>query len=166
MTKIGASIELFRSDKDLETKGVWVTIEHEVRLLVARMNNPKYLAFLRELMKPHQSQLRPASRRYRKDSPVSMPDVDMDSELLETLAAKAMARHILMGWMNLSEPKRDEEGEIVLEDGNPVLIEVEYSSEKAEEYILEYREFYLLVVEIASDEALYRESAHKDAEEN
>ena len=164
---MNASIELFKSDKDLETNGVWVTIEHGVRLLVARMNNPKYLAYLRELMKPHQSRLRTSTRRYRKDSVVEIPDSDgMDSDLMERLAAQAMSRHILKGWDKLAEPKKDDDGNTVLEDGKVVLEEVEYSEEKALEFLTEYREFYLIVLEIANDEAMYRDASHKEAEEN
>jgi hypothetical protein len=160
------SIDLFKTDRDLEASGVWVTIEHGVRLRVARMNNPEYLAYLRMLMTPHRQAIRSAGRRYKKDGE-DKAFAELSEDLLEELTAKAMARHILLGWEELYEPELDEDGDPVLDDDdNPKLVAVPYSVEKAEEFLTTYREFYLIVMEVSNDESLYREQVQKDSEEN
>lgn len=161
------SIEAFASDRTLETEGVWVTIEHGVRLLVARMNNPKYLARLRELMRPHQAELRLSRARYTVDGKEAPPRDAASDELMEKLAIRAMARCILLGWENLFESKRNGSGEVVLDkDGKPELVEVPYSEEKAHEYLRKFREFQLIVMEVANDQNIYREEVQKESEGN
>lgn len=161
------SIEAFASDRTREIDGVWVTVEHGVRLRVARMNNPKYLARLRELMRPHQAELRLGRTRYVVDGKEAPPRDTASDELLEKLSIQAMARTILLGWENLYESKRNGSGEVILgADGQPEMVEVLYSEGKALEYLRKFREFQLIVLEVANDQNIYREEVLQESEGN
>lgn len=158
MSETAVSITRFQSNRQAELGGVWVTAEAGLRLCVARMNNPKYVAKLRELTLPYQEQLRQATKRYRKDGEKRADKKDdLAPELLEELMMQAASETILLDWQNLAEPDPEDPSK---------LVPVPYSSEKALEYFKKYRDFWLMVLEISNDEALYRESTLEDSKGN
>lgn len=133
---MGFNIERFATDEKLETEGVWVEAGSGLKLKIARLNNAAYEEELRRLGKPYMRQIRLGT---------------VDGNVLETIAIKATAKHVLKGWEGLE----DENGK-----------EIEYTTLKAEDILLKYRDFYKLVSEFAQEQELYRQEAMEDAEGN
>ena len=113
----------FSFDENLSNNGVWVAIGDGARVLVARMNNINYRKGLRRAVIPY-------GRRG-----VAMTE-DQNREVL----ARMTARHLLLGWDNLSEDGQD----------------LTYSEEEAYRLLTTYEEFFQVVVAIASDSQNYR----------
>jgi len=81
-------ISHFKTDKSLESNGVWVDIGKGTKLLVARLYNPAHKAALREAMKPYKRQVESGT---------------MDDGLAEDIVNAIMARTILLNWDGLTE---------------------------------------------------------------
>ncbi len=113
-----------------ETKvegGVWVEAGEGLRLRLARLGNVRYAEYLRKLG-------RPLRRKLRKDTHTIQE--------IRELTCKAMARHVLLGWENLTDA-----------EDKPI----PYSEEKANELLLKYGEFRELVEELSSDTANFQD---------
>lgn len=125
-------------DEDLATKGRWVDYRLDVRLLIARSDNPAYRAALL-------SSNRDAARRVQFDG--------VDVQKFEDRAAKAAARHILLGWENIDN-----------DDGTPMA----YSPEAAEHLLTDptLRELYDFVMSEANEWAAYQRAQEGDDEGN
>jgi hypothetical protein len=122
-----ASIKSFKTDSGKEEQGVWINAGGDLRLKIARMGNPAYTAYI----KKHSKALVSSARR---------GEVDLDEAT--RINKDAAARHILLGWENLTE---DEEGK------QPIV----YSVEKCRE-LLDIKDFYSMVMEYANDMTLFR----------
>ena len=133
---MGFDITRFKTDETLEKEGVWVDAGGGLRLKVARSSNYNYEEDLRKLGKPYVRQIRLGT---------------VDNETIEKISIKAFAKHVLKDWENLEDEK-----------GNEIL----YSPAKAEELLLEYRDFYKLVQEFAQEQDLYRQEQMEDSEGN
>lgn len=133
---MGFNIERFATDETLETEGVWVEAGSGLRLKIARLNNAAYEEELRRLGKPYVRQIRLGT---------------VDNSVLETIAIKAVAKHVLKGWEGLE----DEKGKTI-----------QYTTNKAEEVLLKYRDFYRLVNEFAQEQDLYRQEELESSEGN
>ena len=136
-----AKLAQFETDLDKELAGVWVDYDDGIRLLVARIGNPKYAKLIKRLRKPHERRLARA---------------DLDSDLLTGLIQKAMASTVLLGWENITEDQEDEEGNIVE-------VEVPYSAEKALDYLTnpKLRDFYADVLTFATQQENYLQDAEE-----
>ncbi len=81
----------FAFDKELETEGRWVDEVEGLRLKIARLNNPKYKAFIRKHGKV-----------------ISRANGRMDFEAADDVAKKAFSRYILLGWENLQNSEGED----------------------------------------------------------
>lgn len=130
-------ISKFAMDGTLAQEGVWEDAGHDdLRVKVARMNNPRYREYLRALG-------RPLVRRSRRNM--------LDFDAMEAMTQKAVARYVLLDWKNLED-----------DEGN----EIPYSPDKAFEFFKAYPDFYEAVTEIANDVELFRAEDHEDAAGN
>lgn len=111
----------YKTDKTAELNGVWVEIDANVEILVARLNNEKARAERRNLEKPY--------RNFQ-----TIPD-----SVSEDILRKVMARTVLLGWRTKSET-----GVVTL-----TLDGVEYSPEAAEKLFKDYPDFLNDVVSLA-----------------
>lgn len=118
-------IKSIRTDPKKDTEGVWVEPLPGLRLLIARMNNPKFKNELRRLTRPY--------RGKRLDDAT-------DAKVLFECTAKAMAKHVLLGWEGLCEGGK----------------EVEYSYENALRYLQEVDEFNTIVTDEAANMDYFR----------
>ena len=75
-----------RTDPVKEDDGVWVSLDPTTRIKIARMYNPAFSRYLNELKSE-------ASRAKR----------NMDEDARGDILARAMARHILVGWEGLTD---------------------------------------------------------------
>lgn len=128
----------FKTDKSMETEGVWVDVADGLRLKVARIGNPAYKTHIRRLGKPHVNMIRHANQA-----------VDLD--VMDALTVKAMAANVLLDWEGLED-----------EDGNPI----PYSVKKAEELMTDVPDFRAMVEGFASDAELFRTEEMTDAAGN
>jgi len=132
-------IKQFRTDLDKAKKGVWVDVDPDgsVRVRVARLGNPAYQACLAELMGVTGRRISGSTIRRTQDP-----------ELRTRAMKKAMARHVLLDWEGFTS-----DGEVI-----------PYSQQKAEELLEDpaYQDFYELILQFASDEALFREEAEEE----
>jgi len=116
--------KLFATDKTKETGGVWIKNIGGLDLLIGRSGTPEYENTLRKLGKPHLRQLRSGT-------------IDADlAKTVEEMQIKALAEHCLLGWQHLED-----------DNGQPI----EYSRAKAAELMLQHRDFYRQVLELAAD---------------
>jgi hypothetical protein len=118
------------------TEGVWVDCGGDLRLKVARMGNPAYEEEIRKLAKPFMRQMRLGT---------------MSMEDMEGLAMKAVAKHIIQDWENLED-----------DSGEPI----QFSKDKALELFNEYRDFYNIVKEVASEAEIFRSDEMEEAAGN
>ncbi len=142
-------------DPQLQTDGIWVDYFDDIRLKIARLGTDEYLKYVRRLRKPHE-------RRIRREG-------ETTSKVLQKLVVKAVATKILVDWEGMEEQKVDENGEKVFDGiGDPVLIEVPYSAEKAEEYMadISFRDFYEDVIEISNTAENYYVEQLEESEGN
>lgn len=126
-------ISSFKTDTALEVNGVWVDIGEGASLLVARVNNPKFVKEYREKLRPYRH---------------SMQKKKLASDVEQRLVIETSAKTILLDWKGLTD---DEDNEIV------------YSVEKATELLTDLPDFRELVLEIANNmEAFRREEVDTD----
>lgn len=118
-----------KTDPEKTIDGVWVEAGQGLRLRIARINNPRYEDEIRKILKPHLRAVRSGN---------------MDVKTMRSLSATPLSKFVLLGWENLED----------VVDGQTV--QVAYSHEKAEELLKAYPEFYDMVLEYASDVALFR----------
>lgn len=114
-------ITRFKTDDLKERKGTWVECPEGLRIKIARLNNRAYIETRDQLFKPH--------RRIAGRLPLS-------EDVVDDCVAKALSLHVLLDWEGLED-----------EAGNAI----QYSHDKAYEYLRGYREFKDLVVEAAVD---------------
>jgi hypothetical protein len=126
----------FTTDARLEQDGVWVDVAQGLRLKVARLSNPRFLAFSRKISKPHQRQLRLGI---------------LDDATIRNLAALAMSRHILLDWEGLEDDR-----------GQPI----PYSADKAHELLKTVPDFYRLIEELAADADLFKQQETEELKGN
>lgn len=128
----------YRTDQRREEDGVWVDFADGIEFLIARIGNPKYEEYLRKIGKPYRHQMRANI---------------MDSRELEQLSKKAIARHILLDWKNVTD-----------EDGNPL----PYTPEEGERVFNDpaLRDIYRFVVEVAVDREFFTKQDEEEAEGN
>lgn len=130
----------FATDKSREIDGVWIEVAEGLELLLARYGNKRF-----------QNALQRYGRKIRNR--VRTGNVDVDE--MRKITARAMSECVVLDWKNLTET--DETGKDV---------PVEYSSEKAYEYLTTMPDFYDLVVELSSDMEAYREETLAESEGN
>ena len=108
-------------------EGVEIDLGEGCTVRVARSGNEKYQAYLRQVLKPYEKQLRLKS----------MPDA-----LFEKLYNEALAETVLLGWKGLE----DDAGK-----------EIPYSKEKAIELLSDpvYADFKELVLGLAGEQAVF-----------
>src|SRR5882672_8418097 len=111
-------IESYRTDAKKEIEGAWVDIGDGGRLLIARVNNAKYNARLRELTKPHTREIRLGVFSVEKQQAI----------LVQTLADT-----ILLDWSGIDDKA-----------GNPVA----YTKDQAIKYLSDMPDFREMVVEL------------------
>lgn len=115
------------SDVSKEQEGVWVTYPNtDIEFKIARLNNPAHI-----------KQSKKIARKFK------------NAGFTETklLMAPSVAKNVLVGWKNLSEP--NEKGKIV---------EIPYSAEKALEILRkpEMGNIYDFILEESNDQENYR----------
>lgn len=117
-----------QNNPELETNGVWENYGGGLKVKIARMNNPKYEEYLRELSKPHMRRLRSGN---------------LENDIIEEITKKAVARYVLIGWEGMLD-----------ENDN----DVPYSEQKALEIISDprYKDFYRDIVDMSNDRSLFR----------
>ncbi len=120
----------------MEQEGVWVDAGG-LKLRIARMGNPKYNEYARQLGKPHAMQIRHGAGDAAK--------------VLEDVIKKAMARHVLLGWENLED-----------DAGSPI----PYSEAKAMELLTGFPDFYRMVLEFAQEAEHFKRQSREDAKGN
>ena len=125
-------ISEFKTNTDAEKEGVWIEVGAGLRLRVARLGNPSYEAYIRKHGRKHLIQLKTGT-------------LTDDKEVLE-LTRRAMARHVLVDWENLQD-----------DDG----INVEYSVERAEEY-LAIKDFMELVFKLSGERELFKQQRDEE----
>ena len=117
---------------------MWVKWEHGVSLLIARLNNPGFQAFIREATRDHTKEIR---------------DGNFENDKMEAISIEAMAKHVLLGWKDIED-----------DDGSPL----EYSSETALELLRDpgLRDLYQFVLTQANERALFRQEIEDDSKGN
>lgn len=131
---MGFKISNFGTDAKRENEGVWVTAGGGLELLVARITCTKYEEYIKLKAKPFGRMLR--------------NHADAVSGELEDIVREGVAKHILLGWRNL----QDEAGK-----------DIEYSWTVALKLLKEYPDFYRMVMDYASDAALYRAESKEES---
>ena len=133
-----ARISSLKSDHKKETEGVWVEWEHGVSLLVARLNNPGFQAFVRKATKERTKDIRSGSFS--------------DGEM-ERVSIEAMGHHVLLGWKNIES-----------DDGEPL----EWTAERAVELLSDpdLRDLYQFVLTQANERELYRRDIEEESKGN
>lgn len=157
---IGFNLKDMEVDPSRSEEGVWVAVdptddnpEGTVQLLIARMGNPKYNAYLQELVGVTSKDVKGAGARRARQVREKMNEaVSALGNINSTASKKAAARYILLGWKGLRYG--DEE--------------VPYSEKKALELFNSPRfpDFYPLVLEFANDQELFKQEAQEEAEGN
>lgn len=130
------NIKEFKTDKKAEVEGVWQEIAENCKILIARANNKKYNDEIIKLCKPHRNRLQ------RNTLP---------KDVMENIVITAIARHVLLDWQGITEND---------DNGNEVI--VEYSKDKAIEYLTAYPDFRELVVDYASDMSIFQENLEEE----
>lgn len=136
------NIGSFETNQKKEQNGIWKDIGKNTRLLVARDQNPKYIALFRKKLAPYNSAIQ--------------IDTVSDDESKKILC-EVVAETILLDWDGLTE--------FVGEGKDRKEVEVKYSKEKALEWLIKYPEFYNLVVSISRDVKNYKDSIIEDTKQ-
>jgi len=131
-----ASLAKFKTDTSLENNGVWIPAGDGLELKIARMNNPKYVEYIR-VKGQH---LRAICAATNSTPPEMIP-----------IIRGAVASTILLDWKGLND-----------EAGKPI----EYSPEVASKVFDEYPEFYGLVLKLADEPNNFREAMKEVASGN
>jgi hypothetical protein len=119
-------ISRYRTDPELESTGVWVELGEGGSIKVARMNNDKYRAMMRQVSKPYRRQLQLGV---------------LDEEVARDLVNKCMAACVLLDWEGIE----DDEGKAI-----------KHSEEKALELLRDVPDFRAVVLEVASEMETFR----------
>lgn len=145
-------IDKMRTDKAAESDGVWVNAGAGLRLKIARLGNPKYTKYLNELLKPVREEVTGVG--------------ELDASLVQKATIQAIAKHILVGWENLTETKTENGIPVLDEQGNPIEVPIPYSYEKAHELLNDVPDFGEMVLGYAKRLDLYRVKTRKAQEGN
>lgn len=150
------NVSKIKSDPAAESEGVWTDdLGHGLKLRIARIGSPRYLAEL---------------RGFRQKAGTAQPFADLNDDLpdarsVDDATMHAMARHVLVGWSGMYEEATEEQladmaarNEPCPEDG---LVEVAYSHETAERLLRESRELYLIVLQFGADTERFRARRNK-----
>lgn len=126
-----AKLSKFAISTTAAKEGVEVDLGDGLIVRVAKANNEKYQAYLKQVLKPYERQVRNGS---------------LDEKIFAKLYNEAVAETILLGWKGL-------------EDDNGA--EIPYTKEKAIEILTnpEYEEFKALVVDLANEQAVFSKEA-------
>jgi len=125
-------ISEFATDVQAEVEGVWIDVGDGLKLRVARFGNKRFQRYLASMAKP-----------FSRTSPTN--------EIAEGILRKAIARHVLMDWENLTE-----------EDGT----DIGYSEEKAVELFESHNDFYMLVQDLSKEVDNFKRTTDEEAEGN
>jgi len=131
---------LFVTSAKLEKEGVWHDLGAGVSIKVARMGTVEYNATLRRLAQPHKGL---AKRVVDGDDILD----ERDLKVFKDIEAQCLAEHVLVDWRGFTESD---------EDGSPA---VEYSMEKAIEFINGSDDFRKMVIEFASKPSNFKETS-------
>lgn len=126
----------FATDEQLEIEGVWVDYDEKTKFKIAREYNEHFTRLFSETQAKHKRALAGRSKEAK--------------DLANRLMVEIMAKTILLGW----------EGPVMYQK-QPLT----YSYENAVK-VLTLKGFRAWVVQQASNEALYRDTAEKDDEKN
>ncbi len=129
-------IDAFAMNEEAELTGVWKELGDGAAILVARSGNTKYDNMLEAELAPYRTALGATS---------------LSPEESREIIIKVTASTILLGWRGLIDS-----------DGN----EPSYSVDKAVEWLKAYKEFYKIVVTVASNLNNYREAVIKEVQED
>lgn len=80
--------DLYQTDLNLETEGVWVAITKDIQVKVAALPNPNFTEFLTKLQKPYKGQIRKGL---------------LDKDIEEDLYVKAVAKTVLIDWKGIKD---------------------------------------------------------------
>lgn len=107
------NLSAVRIDTKKEVDGVEFDYFEDIKLKVARFDNPAFTKFMRASLKPHQQALR---------------DDQLSEAVAERIYHEGLAKHVLVGWSGITDS-----------EGNAV----PYTPEKALEYLSDpaYRDF-------------------------
>lgn len=78
-------------DKSLETDGVWVPLDEDTDILIARLENKKYMNEIERLSAPHRRILNSKAGRHTAKK----------RELANSIMCKVFAKTVLLDWKNL-----------------------------------------------------------------
>lgn len=133
-----ARLSSLKADSRKEVEGVWMSWEHGVSLLIARLNNPGFQAHVRKATRSKTKAIRQGS---------------ISDEEMERVSLEAIAHHVLLGWKNIED-----------DDGNPL----EYSPETALELLSDpgLRDLYQFVLTQSNERELYRQEVEDDSKGN
>lgn len=123
-----AKLSRIAVNSDLEVNGVWVPWFDDARVKVARHNNPRFIARVRELV---------MERKLQDNDP------KISDDGFEDISRRAVADAILVGWENVQD-----------EDDK----QIPFSAELAYKLFCdpEHRDFYRLIVEQSMRFELFR----------
>lgn len=124
------------TDKTKETDGVWLEPADGFRLKIARLGNTKYEEALNKAIKPYLKQIR-----------IGKPNVPE----IEKATVKAIANYVLLDWEGLLDEKEQL---------------IPYSPQKAEELLLESKDFQKLVLQLAQDSENFRRDLNEESAGN
>lgn len=85
-------ITRFRTDEELEVEGVWVNLDSESKIKVARQGNPKYRALFQKRIAPYKNAVRQGT---------------LDEKTAEEILVSVMSESILLGWEGIKENGAD-----------------------------------------------------------
>jgi len=130
-------LDKFTTNKQLEVEGKWIPLDNTSRIRVARIGNKNYKQKFTELSAPHI---------------VAIRSKTISDDMAEQLLAESLGYSVLVDWEGLTI-----NGE-----------QVEYSPQKATEILLDpkYKDFRDMIVSIATDMDVYKNSADEDLVKN
>jgi hypothetical protein len=138
------NVSKFATDLDKTNNGTWVEVGEGLELLIARHGNSAFTLGLQK----HGKKLR---SRVRAGNP--------DPEELRKMQCRAMSEHILLGWKNLTEDVKGEDGKVQE-------LPVEYSQKKAYQLLNTMPDFYEMVLEFSMDMETFKADEDAQAEGN
>jgi len=128
--------KIFGTDKVKEDEGTWIDMGDGAKIKVARMGNPKYTKEFQRLTKPYRQAIRRGT---------------IQEELAEKLLIEALAKHILIGWVGITD---DNDKEIA------------YSTENSIMLLTELKDFRDYVTEQATSIENFKQEVDEDSEKN
>lgn len=129
-------LSTLKTDKNLETEGVWVDYLGGSKLLIARNNNSKYRSFV--------------SMKYKQNRMVIDRGGREGDVLAEKIQIEGLARHILLDWQGVEV------------EGKPQ----KYTHELGQKALSEFSDFKSDVETFSNDTTLYSAAAQaQDSEE-